>query len=73
MTIDTTTALCGIIGKPLLHSLSPAIHNAAAEYHKLNFIFLAFETENPKGAISAMRALPIRELTVTIPYKEYLE
>ena len=70
MTIDTTTALCGIIGKPILHSLSPAIHNAAAEYHKLNFIFLAFETENPKGAISAMRTLSIRELTVTIPYKE---
>lgn len=70
MKIDTNTKLCGIIGKPLDHSLSPAIHNAAAEHHKINAVFLAFETNDLKGAVRAMRALSMRELTVTIPHKE---
>lgn len=68
--IDTSTIICGIIGNPIKHSLSPAIHNAAAKHYNLNAVFLAFETRDPKGAVLAMRALSIRELTVTIPYKE---
>lgn len=68
--IDTSTILCGIIGNPVKHSLSPAIHNAAAKYYNLNAVFLAFETKDPEGAVRAMRALSIKELTVTIPYKE---
>jgi shikimate dehydrogenase len=27
--IDTKTQLCAVIGDPVAHSLSPAIHNAA--------------------------------------------
>jgi len=70
MIIDKETKVCGIIGYPLEHTLSPAIHNAAAQYHKLNVVFLAFPTLDPKGAIAGMRALGWRELTITMPYKE---
>jgi shikimate dehydrogenase len=72
MTINSQTAVCGIIGKPVRHSLSPIIHNAAAKHCKVNAVFVAFETDDYKGAISAMRALNIRELTITMPYKELI-
>lgn len=70
MTINSQTRVCGIIGKPIEHSLSPIIHNAAAEHYNLNAIFVAFQSDDPEGAVAAMRALNIRELTVTMPYKE---
>ncbi len=72
MIINSQTTVCGIIGKPVRHSLSPIIHNAAAEHCKVNAVFVAFESDDYKGAISAMRALNIRELTVTMPYKELI-
>jgi len=70
MNINVKTQVCGIIGHPLTHSMSPAIHNAAARHHKLNVVFVAFSSLDPKGAVAAMRALNLRELTVTMPYKE---
>ena len=72
MTINSQTAVCGIIGKPVRHSLSPIIHNAAAKHCKVNAVFVAFESDDYKGAIRAMRALNIRELTITMPYKELI-
>ena len=70
MIINTKTKLCGIIGYPIEHSMSPAIHNAAARYYNLNVVFLAFSTKDAKGAITAMRSLDIIEWTVTMPLKE---
>ena len=46
MTIDQDTSLYGVIGKPIGHSLSPAMHNAAFSEAGLNAIYLAFETED---------------------------
>lgn len=70
MNINHQTKLCAIIGYPLTHTLSPAIHNAAARHYKLNAVFLAFPTKDPGVAVQAMRSLGWRELTVTMPYKE---
>lgn len=70
MTINTRTQLCGIIGNPVDHSLSPAIHNAAAAHLDINAVYLAFNSVDPKQAIDAMRALNIRSFSVTIPHKE---
>ena len=70
MIINTQTKLCGIIGYPLEQSLSPAIHNAAARYHKINAVFLAFPSCDAKGAVFAMRVLGMLDLTVTMPLKQ---
>lgn len=70
MQIDAKTKLCAVIGNPVLHSLSPVIHNAAIAHHKLNAIFLAFAICDIKQALEAMRSLGIRAFSVTIPYKE---
>ncbi|HEY3196451.1 MAG TPA: shikimate dehydrogenase [Nitrospirales bacterium] len=68
--IDTKTRLCALIGNPVAHSLSPAIHNAAFQHAGLNYIYLAFEVEDVEGAMRGIRALTsIRGVSVTIPHK----
>lgn len=69
MKIDARTRLCGVIGNPVHHSLSPAIHNAAFEACALNFAYLAFRVEHVGDAIRGMRALGLVGLSVTIPHK----
>lgn len=66
---NATTILCGIIGNPIEHSLSPAMHNAAYEQLGLNFVYLAFCVSDVEGAMRGMRALNIRGLSVTVPHK----
>ena len=68
--IDATTRLCALIGNPVEHSLSPAIHNAAFQHLGLNFVYVAFNVEDVEGAMHAIRALTgIRGVSVTIPHK----
>ena len=72
MVITAQTQLCGLLGNPVEHSLSPAIHNAAFEKLGLNYAYLAFpvEDENLENAIRGIRALGhIRGFSVTIPHK----
>ncbi|NPA95343.1 MAG: shikimate dehydrogenase [Thermodesulfobacteria bacterium] len=69
-TINAQTELYGIIGKPVGHSLSPVMHNAAFEHLGMNAVYLAFETDDTDAASRAMRCLGIRGYSVTIPNKE---
>ncbi len=69
-TIDAETGLCGVMGHPVSHSLSPALHNAAFEAADLNFVYLAFDVTDVAGCLAGMRAMPnLRGLSVTIPHK----
>jgi shikimate dehydrogenase len=68
--ISTSTQFCAVIGNPVKHSLSPAIHNAAFEFLDLDFIYVACPVEDVKGALAGMRALKnFRGMSVTIPHK----
>jgi len=70
MDINAHTQFCGVIGNPVEHSLSPAIHNAAFQKLGLNFVYLAFRVEAIGDAIKGLRALGnFRGASVTIPYK----
>lgn len=70
MMVNTQTQLCGILGNPVEHSLSPAIHNAAFRHLGLNYVYLAFPVEDIEGAIRGIRALGnLRGFSVTIPHK----
>lgn len=69
-TIDATTRVCAVIGNPIEHSLSPAIHNAAFRALRLNYVYVAFRVEDVAAAVSGVRALGnFRGLSVTIPHK----
>ncbi|MEI8015857.1 MAG: shikimate dehydrogenase [Nitrospira sp.] len=70
MDINAHTQFCGVIGNPVEHSLSPAIHNAAFQKCGLNFVYLAFRVEVIADAIMGLRALGnFRGASVTIPHK----
>ena len=70
MEINAHTQFCGVIGNPVEHSLSPAIHNAAFQKLGLNFVYLAFRVEAIGDAIKGLRTLGnFRGASVTIPHK----
>ena len=71
MNISGKTRVCGVIGEPIEHSLSPLMHNAAFEALKLDYVFLAFRVKpaEVESAVNGMRALNIRGLNVTMPHK----
>ncbi len=70
--IDGKTEVICIIGDPVEHSFSPAMHNAAFESIGLNCCYLPFRVESGKlpGAINGIRALNIRGANVTVPHKQ---
>jgi shikimate dehydrogenase len=63
--------VAGIIGDPVRHSLSPALHNAAFQALDLDWVYLAFEVPAGSGAaaVEAVRTLGIDGLNVTMPHK----
>ena len=69
--ITGRTQVCAVIGDPIEHTMSPAMHNAAFDKLRLDYAYLAFRVtpENLPRAIGAVRALSIRGLNVTIPHK----
>jgi shikimate dehydrogenase len=71
MSISAKTRTLAIFGHPVGHSLSPAMHNAAFEALGLDFVYVAHDVapEHLPAAMSGIRALGYRGLSVTIPHK----
>jgi len=74
--IDLTTQITGVIGKPVGHSISPAIHNAALDAAGINGVYIPFEVGDIRAFIKrlvnpATRELSwnLRGLSVTAPHK----
>lgn len=68
--INFRTRICAVIGNPVGHSLSPAIHNAGYAELDLDFLYLPCQVEDVAGMLAGMRAMHnFRGLSVTIPHK----
>lgn len=67
--IDANTIVCAVVGSPIRHSFSPAIHNAGYKHLGLNAVYVAFEVTDVRRALEGIRALGIRGVSVTIPHK----
>ncbi|MBN2154268.1 MAG: shikimate dehydrogenase, partial [Candidatus Lokiarchaeota archaeon] len=65
-----TRTLC-VIGDPIEHTMSPAMHNAAINALGLDLVYIAFHVKPDalKQAIEGFRALGIVGINVTIPHK----
>lgn len=65
------TRVCAVVGSPIRHSLSPALHNAAFEAAGLDWTYVAFEVGSGSGraAVEAARTLGLAGLSVTMPLK----
>ena len=63
--------VAAVIGDPVRHSRSPAIHNAAFAAAGVDWAFTAFEVPagGGAGALEAMRVLRLAGLSVTMPLK----
>jgi len=72
MHISSKTKVYGVIGYPIGHSRSPAMHNAAFRKLGLDAVYLAFEVKpkDLKKAINGIRSLGVSGINVTIPHKE---
>lgn len=68
-TINANTTLCAVIGNPVAHSLSPAIHNAAFLSLGMNWAYVACKVIDIQKALDGIRALNIRGASITIPHK----
>ncbi len=68
--ISPSTRFCMVIGDPVAHSLSPAIHNAAYAELGLDFVYVACRIEDVQSALAGMRAMEnFRGMSITIPHK----
>ena len=69
--IDGKTKILGVIGDPIEHTFSPAMHNAGLKALDLNYIYLPFHVKEEKlrECIEGAKAIGIRGLNVTIPHK----
>ena len=69
--ITGSTRLAAVIGTPVQHSLSPALHNAAFAATGLDWRFVAFEVApaDATKAIAAMKVLGVGGYAVTMPHK----
>lgn len=65
------TQLLALLGRPVGHSRSPAIHTAALEALGLDAAYLAFEVADGAvgDAIAGLRALGVTGANVTVPHK----
>lgn len=70
--ISGRTQVLGVIGHPVEHTFSPAMHNAALKALGVDSVYLAFHVlpEFLGEAMAGMRALQVRGLNVTVPHKQ---
>ncbi len=69
--IDGKTRLCGLIGNPVEHTMSPVIHNTLAEKCGHNLVYVPFLVECGRiaEAVKGAYALNVLGMNVTVPYK----
>jgi 3-dehydroquinate dehydratase/shikimate dehydrogenase len=70
--VSPSTAVYGVIGDPVGHSLSPLIHNRAMRQVGVDGVYLPFRV--PRGDLAAFLKtfdrFPVNGYSVTIPHKE---
>lgn len=72
MQIQGTTKLLGVMGDPVEHSLSPAMHNAAIAHLGVDYVYLPFPVKPAKlaTAVAGLAAIGVKGFNLTIPHKQ---
>ncbi|HEX6648196.1 MAG TPA: shikimate dehydrogenase [Pyrinomonadaceae bacterium] len=75
--IDQETMICGLVGMPVMHSVSPQIHNAAFASGGINGVYLPFEVRDVNEFCKRMvhprtteLQWNLRGLSITAPHKQ---
>jgi 3-dehydroquinate dehydratase/shikimate dehydrogenase len=67
--LTDTTDVYGLVGLPIGHSVSPAMHNAAFEAARRDAVYLPFPAASANDFVRFARALGLKGASITIPYK----
>jgi len=67
--LTDNTEIYGLVGSPISHSVSPAMHNAAFAATRLDAVYLPFPAADADDFVTFGRALGIKGASVTIPFK----
>lgn len=69
--ISGQTIICGIMGDPIEHTMSPAMHNAAFTKLGIDYVYIPFKVKSMelRKAVEGIRGLNLRGVNVTIPHK----
>ena len=75
--LDPSTQVMGLVGRPVAHSLSPHVHNAAFRSQRINAVYVPFEVTDLRSFVTRMIHPRTREmewemkgLSVTAPHKD---
>jgi len=63
------TDLYGLVGRPISHSVSPVMHNAALAATRLDAVYLPFPAADADDFATFGRALGVKGASITIPFK----
>jgi 3-dehydroquinate dehydratase/shikimate dehydrogenase len=66
---SAATAIFGLVGRPVGHSLSPSMHNAALAASRIDGVYLPFEAADFDDFVWAADALGVVGASVTAPFK----
>jgi len=67
--LTDTTDIYGLVGSPISHSVSPAMHNAAFGAMRHDAVYLPFTAASAEDFVTFGRALGVKGASVTIPFK----
>ena len=67
--ITDQTAIYGVVGSPLTHSVSPAMHNAAFRAAGVDAVYVPLVASSAEDFTIFATALGVQGVSITIPYK----
>src|SRR5437879_2047552 len=67
--LTDATEIYGIVGRPIGHSVSPAMHNAAFVAARRDAVYLPFPASSTDDFVAFGHAFGIKGASVTVPYK----
>src|SRR5688572_6449907 len=67
--ITDQTAIYGVVGSPLTHSVSPAMHNAAFRAAGVDAVYVPMVASSAEDFTIFATALGVQGVSITIPYK----
>ena len=68
-TLSAHPAVYGVVARPSMHSVSPAMHNAAFAASGLDAVYVPLDAESAGDFLAFADAVGIRGASVTIPFK----
>ena len=68
--LTARTAVYGLIGDPVVHSLSPVVHNAAFAARRRDAVYLPFRVESLEDFLEALETYRLSGFSITLPHKE---